>query len=122
MSMMDQMSGRSEISFQNLETQQRLMIVAINGLRDAILTTFPRVTGTFTLAASATNTIPNTSVTSTSIIIIMATSADAAILMASTGALYISALTPGASFAVTTANAGVPPGTCTYSYILVNPS
>ena len=122
MSMMDDMRGGNNMSFQNLETQQRLMIVAINGLRDAILTTFPRITGTFTLAASATNTIPNTSVTSTSVIMLMPTSADAATLMASAGSLYISALTSGASFAVTTANAGVPPGTCTFSYILVNPS
>ena len=122
MSMMDQMSGRSDISFQNLETQQRLMIVAINGLRDAILSTFPRVTGTFTLSAAATTTVPNTSVTSTSIITLTPMNASAATRMSGTNSLYVSARTAGASFALTTALGGAATGDEQFSYLLVNPS
>ena len=122
MSMMDQMSGRSDISFQNLETQQRLMIVAINGLRDAILATFPRVTGTFTLSAAASTVVANTSVTSTSKINWTPTNAAAATLLAGANNLYLSARTSGASFTLTTAAGGSPAGTETFDFTLVNPS
>ena len=122
MSMMDQMSGRSEISFQNLETQQRLMIVAINGLRDAILATFPRVTGTFTLSAAASTVVPNTSVTSTSIISLTPLNATAATLMAGANSLYVSARTSGASFTLSTAAGGAAAGTEQFQYLLVVPS
>ncbi len=121
MSMMDDMRG-GNMSFQNLETQQRLMIVAINGLRDAILTVFPRITGTFTLSAAATTTVPNTSVTSTSIISLTPLNAAAATLMAGANSLYVSARTSGASFTVSTAGGGAAAGTEQFSYMLVNPS
>lgn len=83
---------------------------------------FPRINGTFTLAAAATTTVANTSVTSTSKIFLMPTNAAAATLMGGAKALYVSARTPGASFAVTTANAAAAAGTETFEFILVNPS
>lgn len=122
MSMMGEMRGGSELSFQNLETQQRLMIVAINGLRDAILATFPRVTGTFTLSAAASTVVPNTSVTSTSIIQWTPTNAAAATLLSGANNLYLSARTSGASFTVTTAAGGSAAGTETFNFSLSNPS
>jgi hypothetical protein len=121
MSMMDDNRSGSP-SLSTIETQQRLMIVAINGLRDAIINSFPRITGTFTLSAAATTTVPNTSVTSTSIISLTPMNAAAAALMAGANSLYVSARTSGASFAVSTAGGGAAAGTEIFNYMLVNPS
>ena len=120
MSMMDDQLGNN-MSFQNLETQQRLMIVAINGLRDAILATFPRVTGTFTLSAAASTVVANTSVTSTSIISLTPLNAAAATQMAGTNSLYVSARTSGASFTLSTALGGAADATAQFQYLLVVP-
>lgn len=76
------------------------------------------LTGSFTLAAAATNTITNTNVMTTSKITITPTNAAAASLMAGASALYISAKTAGTSFAVTTADAGNPGGTETFDYVI----
>lgn len=122
MTMMDDQRGGAGMSFQNLETQQRMMIVAINGLRDAILSTFPRVTGTFTLSAAASTVVPNTSVTSTSIISLTPLNAGAATLMAGANSLYVSARTSGASFTVSTAAGGSAAATEQFQYLLVVPS
>jgi hypothetical protein len=121
MSMMDDNRGGAS-SLSTIETQQRLMIVAINGLRDAIVNSFPRITGTFTLSAAATTTVPNTSVTSTSIISLTPMNAAAATLMAGANSLYVSARTSGASFAVSTAAGGAATGNEIYNFMLVNPS
>jgi hypothetical protein len=80
------------------------------------------VFGTFTLAAAATTTVTQPGVQSTSVIHLTPTNAAAAALMGSAKSLYISALTPGASFAVATANATAAVGTETFSYVILTPS
>ncbi len=80
------------------------------------------VTGTFTAAAAASTTITQPAVTSTSVIFLSATNASAGTLMGSNKSLYISARTPGASFAVTTASGVAAAGTETFSYLIFNPS
>ena len=121
MSMMDDQRGGG-ISLQNMETNGKLLIQAVNGLRQAIIDTFPRITGTFTVAAAASTVVPNTSVTSTSVIQWTPTNAAAAGLLSSASNLYLSARTPGVSFTVSTSDGAATGGTGTFSYILVNPS
>ena len=80
------------------------------------------IAGTFTAAAAATTTVTQTAVTATSFVTLTPTNASAATLMAGATSLYLSARTPGASFAVTTANAAAATGTETFSYLIFNPS
>src|SRR5262245_14346687 len=83
---------------------------------------FPRVNGSFTCAGAATTTVTQTAVTATSKIFLMPTNASAGTLMGSAKHLFISARTPGASFAVRTADNNAAAGTETFDYFILNPS
>jgi hypothetical protein len=98
------------------------LITSVNALTAAVLATFPRITGSFTLAAAASTTVTQTKTAANSVILLIPTDASAATLMGSNKSLYISALTTGASFAVSTASGGNAAGTETFDYIMVNPS
>lgn len=78
------------------------------------------VTGTFTLAAAASTTVTQPGVKSGASISLTPTNASAATLQGSVKALYVSAVTPGASFTVSTANAASAAGTETFSYLIKN--
>lgn len=88
----------------------------------AIQATFPRITGAFTLAAAATTTVTQTKIAANSLVLLTPTNASAGTLMGSAKALYISALSAGASFTVATASGGNAAGTETFNYTVVNPS
>jgi len=94
----------------------------ISALVLAINTVFPRPTGSFTLAAAATTTVTEPATKANSLVLLMPTNAAAATLMGSAKALYVSARTAGASFAVATASGAAAAGTETFSYVVVNPS
>ncbi len=79
------------------------------------------VYGSFTLAASATTTVTQPAVKANSVVTLSATNAAAATLMGSAKALYVSALTPGASFTVTTASGGAAAGSETFMYAVQSP-
>jgi hypothetical protein len=91
-----------------------LLITTVSGL-------FPRIAGTFTMAAAATKTVPEPSVTSTSYIVLIPTNAAAATLVGSTRSPYVSTKTTGASFVVSTASGVAAAGTETFSYLIFNP-
>lgn len=78
--------------------------------------------GTFTLGASVTSTIPATAIKAGATVALAPTNAAAATLQGSAAALYVSAITPGTSFAVSTANGTAAHGTETFSYSIVNPT
>jgi hypothetical protein len=104
-----------------METVKNI-VLAINNLATAVQNAWPRITGTFTLAAAATTTVTQPGVRATSVIVLTPTNAAAATLQGSAKALYVSAIVPGASFTVATANAVAAAGTETYSYSVFNPS
>lgn len=81
---------------------------------------FPRITGTFTLATSATTVVTQPAIQANSVVQLTPTNAAAATLMAGAKSLYISALTPGASFTVATADGTNAAGTETFSYSIFN--
>ena len=101
------------IQLQGIVRQLTALVQAISGRV---------VSGTFTLSAAATTTIAEPAVKSLSQISIQPTNSSAATLMGSAKALYISAKTPGTSFAVTTANAAAAAGTETFSYTINTPT
>lgn len=93
----------------------------IAAIANALLNNFPRVFGTFKLAAAAATTVAQPEVKSNSFVAFVPTNAAAATLMSGSKSLYLSALTAGASFAVATADGTNPAGTETFSYWLINP-
>jgi hypothetical protein len=90
-----------------------LLITTISGL-------FPRITGTFTMAAAATKTVTEPSILSTSYVVLIPTNAAAATLVGSTRSPYVSTKTAGASFVVSTASGVAAAGTETFSYLIFN--
>lgn len=76
--------------------------------------------GQFTCAAAATTTVSDANVKAGSFIALMPTNAAAATLMAGSHSLYISVRNEGASFVVSTADAGSAAGSEIISYIVVN--
>lgn len=90
------------------------LITTISGM-------FPRSVGTFTCGATATTTVTDANVLSTSVITLTPTNAAAGTLQAGTTHLYLSARTAGTSFAVTTASGASAAGTETFSYAIFNP-
>jgi hypothetical protein len=80
-----------------------------------------RAFGTFTLAAAVSTVVTQTAVKASSVIQLTPTNAAAAALMGSAKALYVSALTPGASFTVSTGNATNAVGTETFQYTIASP-
>lgn len=77
--------------------------------------------GTFTMAAAATTTVPQTAVQSNSNISLTPTNAAAGTLVGSTKAPYISAISPGVSFTVATASGVSAAGTETFQYLISTP-
>lgn len=80
------------------------------------------VFGTFTLGAAATTVVPEPAVQSLSAISWTPTNASAGTLEGSAKKLYVSAISPGVSFTVATANAASAAGTETFSYKVETPS
>jgi hypothetical protein len=101
-------------------TADQLRNQVLSGMLVALQNGFPRVAGTFTLAAAATTVVPQTATESTSLITLTPTNAAAATLMGSAKSLYVSARTQGASFTVATANATSAAGTETFAYSMLN--
>lgn len=89
-------------------------------LNTTLQAVFPRTIGSFTLAAGTTTTVTQPAVKANADVVLTATNATAALTVRTAG-LFVSTITPGASFAVSTQN-GTAQGSETFSYIVVNPS
>lgn len=116
MAFQDSGGGRSSLNQTPDVLRNQTLALLVNTL-SAI---FPRVAGTFTLAAAATTTVPQPATLSTSNIALTPLNAAAATLMGSNKSLYISARTAGASFTVATASGAAAAGTENFGYSLVN--
>ena len=81
---------------------------------------FPRITGSFTLAAATTTVVTQPATASNSIVTLTPTNTTAALTQRTLG-IFHSANAPGASFSVST-QGGAAAGTETFNYTMVNPS
>lgn len=78
-------------------------------------------TGTTTLAASATTVVSQPAVKSGATIILAPLNAAAATLVGSSKSPYVSAISAGTSFTISTADGTNPTGTEAFSYYIINP-
>lgn len=108
-------------NLQDLVSKQQQGVVYLGKLVQLLTNLFPRVSGSFTLAAAATTTVANTDIVGGSIVLLTPTNAAAATLQGSAKALYISAINAGTGFVVSTASGANAAGTETFSYVAWNP-
>ena len=111
----NQSAGVTDVvtQLQGIVRQLTALVQAING-RTAF--------GTFTMPAAASLTINNTAVKGNSTIQLTPTNAAAGTLMGSAKALYVSSISAGTSFTLSTANAANAAGTETFTYTIETPT
>lgn len=107
-------------TFADLISTLKGLVQNASAINTTLTNTFPRVTGTFTLANATATIVTQTGITATSRVLWTGTNAAAAAAQINRG-LYHSANVPGASFTVSTQN-GTAAGTETFEYVVVNPS
>jgi hypothetical protein len=108
-------------NMQDLVSKQQQGVVYLGQLVKIFQNLFPRVNGTFTLAAAATTAVQNTNIQAGSVIQLTPMNAAAATLQGSAKALYISAINSGTGFTVATGNATNAAGTEQFSYVAFTP-
>lgn len=92
----------------------------LSAMVQAFQNAFPRINGTFTLGGGTTTVVTQPSIAASGIPMFVPTNATAA-LTQRTGGLYVSAVTAGVSFSIST-QSGTTFGTETFKYIVINPS
>ena len=92
---------------------------SLGNIAQTLSNAFPQVFGSFTLSAATTTNVAQPKIVAAGFPLIMPTSATAAATLATQG-LYLSAVTAGVGFAVST-QTGLAAGTETFSYFIYNP-
>lgn len=117
----------SSVGVGDILTALKILNQNMSQLIQAVKAGFPPVTlgafsasRSFTLDAAAITVVPNSSVSSSSVVVFAPTNAAAATLVGSGASLYVSSLAPGSSFTVATANGTAAHGTETFSYSIAN--
>lgn len=105
---------------QDLISAVKSIVIYLGKIVVLLTNSFPRITGTFTMAAAATKTVTDARINANAVIWLQATNAAAGTLQGSAKSLYISAVASG-SFTVATASAAAAAGSETFSYIATNP-
>ena len=94
------------------------VVTNLSQLAQVFAGVFPRIVGSFTLAAQTTTVVAQVAITANSHVYPQATNTSAALLQRTSG-LFISALNPGVSFSIST-QSGAAAGTETFNYFVVN--
>ena len=92
----------------------------LSSINQTLLKLLPRITGSFTFSAATTTIVTQPAVAANSLVFAMPTNATAALIVRTNG-LFVSTLTPGASFTLST-QAGSATSGGTFQYIVINPS
>lgn len=109
---------RNAVLASMLKAMQALS-TAIDAQTTAIENTFPRTTGTLTLAAAATTVVSELAVTASSRVFLFPNNSSAGTLVGSSKSPYISARSAGVSFTVATADATAAAGGEVFQYVLI---
>lgn len=102
-----------------IATGNPALLGAVQSIATAILQTFPRVNGSFTLGNATTTVVTQSGITASGFPLLTPFNATAALLLRTQG-LYVSAVTAGVSFSVST-QTGVAAGSEAFKYIVFNP-
>jgi hypothetical protein len=106
---------------QDLVTTQGNGVRYLGQLVQFIKQLLPRISGTFTMTATATLAVAQPLIQANSIVTLQAKNASAGTLQGSAKSLYISSVTAGVGFTVATANATNAAGTEQFLYTAINP-
>lgn len=109
-------------TFDDIVSNIKNLVQNLSIINSTISSVFPRITGSFTLAAAATTTVAQAGIKANGLVVLIPADASAGTLMGSAKALYVSAVVAGTGFTVATASGGNAVGTETFSYAVVNPS
>lgn len=101
----------------DLVTQVQSVVQYLGRLVQALKNLAPRLAGSFTLAAAATTNVVDPRVIATTVPVPFPKNAAAATLQQGAKSLYVSAVTPGVGFSVTTADGTNAAGTEQFYYI-----
>lgn len=107
-------------SIDDIVSQFKNAVDNASQIAQAVQNAFPRINGTFTLSAGTTTVVTQPDAAASAIPWWVPTNAAAAQLVRTRG-LYLSAVTAGSGFSVSTDN-GTAAGTETFKYVLMNPS
>lgn len=106
----------------DIVTVQQSGVKYLGAIVQALLSVFPRLASTFTLAAAASTAVANTGVIVGTIVVPFPANAAAATLQSGANAIYVASVTPGVGFTVTTASGAAAAGTEIFNYVATNPS
>lgn len=121
--MSDTSGGSTPIggSLQDLVTSIKSGVVYLGKLVQIWTAVLPKATGSFTMTAAATLSVPEPRVQANSIVQLIPTNAAAGTLQGSAKFLYVSAVSAGVGFTVATANATNAAGTEIFTYVATTP-
>ena len=103
-----------------LQSTSLALTTAVFNVATAIISSFPRINGSFTFSAATTTVVSQGSIAANSIVVPFATNATAALIVRSNGLFHLSNQ-PTTSFTMSTQVNSAPSGG-TFNYIVINPS
>lgn len=106
---------------QDLVSTQKAGVKYLGQIYTVLNALFPRITGTFTMTATATLSVAETRVQANSVVFLQPTNSGAGTMQGSSKYLYPSAISPGVGFTVATSDGTNGSATATFSYFVINP-
>lgn len=112
--------GLSGASLSEINTQLKLANQNMSRLIETVSAIFPRISSSFVFPNNASSvTVAQTSIQSSDRVVILPSDAAAASLIGSVKSPWVSTVTSGASFVVSTAS-GTTTGTANFNYLVFN--
>lgn len=112
---------QNQASIDTIVSLLQSMVSYLGDIVTAIDSAFPRVLGTFTMAAASTFVVSSPTIAANSSVQITPRNAVAATLQSSSKSLYVSTISPGSGFTVATADGTAAAGTELFLFAVTNP-
>ena len=104
----------------DINSTQQNGVRLLGQIATAIANAFPRINGTFTLSAATTTVVTQASIAASGMVFFSPTNATGALIQRTNG-LFVSAVTSGSGFTMSTQSGSATSGG-TFAYIVLNPS